>query len=144
MASDTKQALHKFEKQLTTAIFNDQALGLKGSQTTRIVEIAKSMIEATVVSTNGKHPPEEMVEQLRLANLTDMGNAECLALLHEDKLRYCHTRDAWLVWDGERWLVDADSQAHRLMVDTVRTRYRAGADLDGEKEPERKKKFTSF
>ena len=144
MASDSKQALHKFEKQLTAVLFNDSALGLKGSQTSRIVEIAKSAAEATVVSANGKAPPEEVASKLRVANLTDMGNAECLALLYGDTLRFCHTRQEWLVWDGERWLIDADSGAHRLMVETVRSRYKSGADLDGEKEPERKKKYTAF
>jgi len=66
---------------------------------------------------------------LRNGNLSTEGNAECLALLHGDKLRYDHQRCMWLMWNGEIWEEANRGQAERLAVDTVRTRYRAGSEL---------------
>jgi hypothetical protein len=104
---DTKQQLTKFQKQLKTVAFNDNTLGLSGAQTTGLVEIAAQIAAATFTTTATSAPtqitPEEVADLLRSANLTDMGNAECLALLYSDKLRYDHTRGNWLIWTGERW-----------------------------------------
>lgn len=62
-------------------------------------------------------------ELLITANRSDEGNAECFELLHGDDLRYCHTRQKWLVWDGSRWLVDETGHSRRAMVATVRARF---------------------
>jgi putative DNA primase/helicase len=142
---DTKQQLTKFQKQLKTAAFNDNTLGLNGAQTARLVEMAAQIAASTFTTTTTPAPsqitPEEVADLLRSANLTDMGNAECLALLHGDKLRYDHTRGRWLIWTGERWAMDEDGTANRLMLDTARNRYKAGlgiTDLD------QRKRFASF
>ncbi|MGO9290444.1 MAG: hypothetical protein ACLQIJ_17050 [Polyangia bacterium] len=36
-------------------------------------------------------------------NLTEWGNAQRLIRTYGDRLRYCHSRNVWLVWDGRRW-----------------------------------------
>ena len=38
-----------------------------------------------------------------MRNLTDLGNAERFVDQNGDRVRYCHERDEWLVWDGRRW-----------------------------------------
>jgi putative DNA primase/helicase len=59
------------------------------------------------------------------AHRSDTGNAECLAHVSGDDLRFCHTRDKWLIWQGSRWIVDEDGAAQRSMIAVVRARYRA-------------------
>ena len=36
-----------------------------------------------------------------------MGNAERLAYRHGNDLRYCYEWGCWLIWNGNRWEVDA-------------------------------------
>ena len=36
-------------------------------------------------------------------NLTEWGNAQRLIRTYGDRLRYCHSRNVWLAWDGRRW-----------------------------------------
>lgn len=56
------------------------------------------------------------------AQLTDAGNAECLAALYGDRLRYDHISKGWRIWDNQRWAVDHDGEAYRLALATVRAR----------------------
>lgn len=63
------------------------------------------------------------------ANRSDEGNAECLEALKGEDLRFCHTRDKWLVWDGSRWAIDEMDISRRAMVDTVRARYLAAIGI---------------
>ncbi len=67
------------------------------------------------------------------ANQTDLGNAECLEALHGERLRFCHTRQQWLLWDGARWAIDDDGQAQRLAGQTARARYMAAGDIPDNK-----------
>jgi putative DNA primase/helicase len=68
----------------------------------------------------------ESADFLLNAHRSDTGNAECLAQISGDDLRYCHTRKKWLAWDGSRWAIDEGSAtAHRAMIVVVRARYRA-------------------
>lgn len=68
----------------------------------------------------------ESTDYLLSAHRSDTGNAECLAQLFGDDLRYCHTRRKWLAWDGSRWAIDEGSAiAHRSMIAVIRARYRA-------------------
>ena len=61
---------------------------------------------------------------------TDLGNAERLAMLHGDVLRYVHASKTWLVWDGARWKRDATAEVERRAKDTVRRTFQSAADLD--------------
>jgi putative DNA primase/helicase len=87
---------------------------------------------------DGYHPPrgidpetgeelyEESTDFLLNARRSDTGNAECLAQIFGDDLRYCHTRKKWLVWDVSRWAIDEGGVvAYCDMIEVVRARYRA-------------------
>lgn len=106
-----------------------------------------AQLEAVYVATVTPPPieftPEEVEQALREHNLTDAGNAECMAMLHGDKLRYIHQAKKWYRWGDGYWQEDRDNEAYRLMLATVRARFKAGASIDGEKEAERKKKFAA-
>lgn len=56
-------------------------------------------------------------------NMTDLGNAERLAVAHGENIRYCHNRSAWLTWDGTRWAWDETGAIHRLAKGVVRSIY---------------------
>lgn len=71
------------------------------------------------------------------AHRSDNGNAECLAHIHGDELRFCHTRDSWLLWDGGRWHLDETAAAQRAMTAVVKARFRACSDIP---DPDQRKK----
>jgi putative DNA primase/helicase len=77
------------------------------------------------------------------ANPTDAGNAECLAALYGDKLKFDSTRGrhAWLAWDGQRWQVDMLGIAQSYALLTTRARYHAAATIA---ELERRKKLATW
>jgi putative DNA primase/helicase len=79
----------------------------------------------TVDPETGEVLYEESTDFLLNAHRSDTGNAECLAQLFGDNLRYCHTRKKWLVWDESRWAIDESGAAHRDMIATVRARFKA-------------------
>lgn len=68
------------------------------------------------------------------ANKTDAGNAECLATLYGDALRYCHTRGKWFCWDGQRWESDVVGIANQHALETMRARYVAAFSVLNTKE----------
>ncbi|MCC6483323.1 MAG: hypothetical protein IT209_00625 [Armatimonadetes bacterium] len=74
---------------------------------------------------------EESVEagaKLRDYNLTDIGNAERMAHLHGDYIRFCYTNSSWYVWTGKQWLLDTSGAVERRAISTIRGFYReAGA-----------------
>lgn len=78
--------------------------------------------------------PEGGNEQDPLNDLhtTDAGNAEALKHCYGDELRYDHRRGRWLIWKGHRWGPDADGQAQRFAMSTVRARQRAVLNAVGE------------
>lgn len=71
------------------------------------------------------------------AHRSDTGNAECLAHLYGDELRYCHTREKWLIWCDSRWCLDEDGAAHRAMSAVISARYRACEQIP---DPDHRKK----
>lgn len=78
------------------------------------------------------------------ANLSDAGNAECLAALFPDVLRFDHTRrraNGWLAWTGQRWQADTAGIAQRYALLTVRNRYQAASY---EQNYERRKKLGAW
>jgi putative DNA primase/helicase len=78
---------------------------------------------------------------LHEANLTDAGNAECMALLFGDRFRYCHTRDKWLHWTGDRWAIDEDGAAQRAALGIARARQAAALRVE---DVDRKRKVFSW
>lgn len=71
------------------------------------------------------------------AHRSDTGNAECLAHIAGDELRFCHTREKWLIWDESCWAIDEDGAAQRAMIAVVRARYRACESIP---DPDHRKK----
>lgn len=61
--------------------------------------------------------------------LTDAGNAAALGEIFGDSLRYCHTRQTWLVWDDWRWRPDDNGGAMRAALATAKARYHAAAAI---------------
>lgn len=70
----------------------------------------------------GTKQAEELSDESSTPDLhwTDMGNAERLVDQYGEELRYCHVWKSWLIWDGQRWLVDhAGAVTHRAKL-TIR------------------------
>jgi putative DNA primase/helicase len=52
--------------------------------------------------------------------LTEAGAAERLARFHSERLRYDYRRASWHLWEGHRWIPDADSAVTRLAITFAR------------------------
>jgi putative DNA primase/helicase len=52
--------------------------------------------------------------------LTEAGAAERFARLHGADVRFDHRRSRWLLWEGHRWVPDADAAVIRLAIDFAR------------------------
>jgi putative DNA primase/helicase len=108
----------EIEKTLSSAI--DGAL----SRSRRTIEPRPSTPLGMAADEIEQHS-EEARKVLTAAPLTDAGNAECIAHLYGDRLRYDHISKSWRVWDGQRWRVDHDCESTRLALATVRARRQA-------------------
>ncbi len=101
-------------------------------------ELAKALVpwwppvrgyRGTPTGANGTGPDGEPGRFPR----TDSGNAELLASLQRDNLRYDHRRRRWLIWGGNWWKVDVDGEVWRLAKEAARLRYQSAlllAELD--------------
>jgi putative DNA primase/helicase len=58
---------------------------------------------------------------------TDLGNAERFVARYAHLLRYCPPRDAWYVWDGQRWKIDTVGSMARRAAAAIRAIYREAA-----------------
>lgn len=54
-----------------------------------------------------------------LVNLTDLGNSRRLARRYGENLRFCVLWNAWMLWDGTRWVRDARGVVVRAAAYTV-------------------------
>jgi putative DNA primase/helicase len=68
-------------------------------------------------------------EQPRTYLFTGVGNAERLIARHGESLRYCNAWKQWLVWNGQRWVVDNTEEVKRLAKDTTRRVFDEAHDL---------------
>lgn len=116
----------------------------EGQRNTTLVSLAgvmrrRAMTEQEVLSTlvmvnDGRcNPPLDKLEVEKIAAsvcqyepqldipLTDLGNAERLALRHGDDLRYCHLWKSWMIWKGHRWERDVSGELDRRAKETVRS-----------------------
>ncbi len=83
------------------------------------------LVPRSIDPESGEPLHTESTDYLLNARRSDTGNAECLAQLYGDDLRYCHTRKKWLMWDNSHWAIDEGGASHRNMIAVVRARYRA-------------------
>jgi putative DNA primase/helicase len=61
---------------------------------------------------------------------TDAGNAELIAKLFADRLRFDNSRGKWMCWNGTIWVDDTDGQAMRWALKAARTRLHNVRDLE--------------
>lgn len=54
----------------------------------------------------------------------DIGNANRLVARHESDIRYCHTTNKWLIWDGARFAIDKSGEIKRRAIETITSTYR--------------------
>lgn len=104
-------------------------------------------------NTNGAYPPPRPVQTddtvpnpddpdiLLTAALSDTGNAECMEYLFGNDFRFDHTRRKWLAWKDVRWQIDADGDAERAALDTIRQRQTASLSMV---DTDRRKKVLNF
>lgn len=70
-------------------------------------------------------------------HLTDTGNAEIIASLYGQRVRYDHLRGRWLIWSGHRWKPDASGEITRIAIEAVRERMKLAIAInDKEKRKE--------
>lgn len=65
--------------------------------------------------------------------LTDAGNAEAIALLYGDRLRFDHKRGRWLIWSDNWWTCDNNGGLTRIAMDSARQRFTDTLNLEGDK-----------
>jgi len=126
--------------------------GQRNSELTRIAGIMRSagmtqseMLTALLeVNKNRGQPPLGEGEVYRIAEsvsrykpkdnerFTDTGNAEMLAHLYGDQLRYDHRRKRWLVWGHHHWKPDRDGKVSRLAIDAARVRFALASNVQSE------------
>jgi len=63
-------------------------------------------------------------------NLSDQGNADRIVREYGNKLRFVHDANAWLIWDGLRWVRD---RTGKVMMAAVNAVLRAEIDNDFKK-----------
>jgi len=87
-------------------------------------------------------------DALNALHLTDSGNAEAMALLYGDRLRFAHlqpkTRDVvgfWLVWSGHRWSPNSTGDIDRFALATVRARQDAARLIPSKDGPSNEAKW---
>ncbi|HEY5373886.1 MAG TPA: phage/plasmid primase, P4 family [Polyangiaceae bacterium] len=80
---------------------------------------------------NGKPKKRDGAEGVALApgafKCTDLGNAERLVTRFRGQIRYCPPRKRWLIWEGQRWLLDETGEINRRAKSTVRAIYEEAA-----------------
>lgn len=84
---------------------------------------------------------EPAAQMLNDFHRSDTGNAEALAWLFGNDLRFDHSRGKWLLWDGVRWRPERDGGADRLAKEMVRQRQVAAAQ---ERDAERRKELRKW
>lgn len=61
--------------------------------------------------------------------LSDTTNAEAMAQLYGDVLRFDHRRGRWLIWNEHRWEPDNDGRVGRYAIEAARNLYQQAATV---------------
>jgi len=69
--------------------------------------------------------------------LTDSGNAEHIAWIFGERLRFNHQRGRWLLWNCERWTEDSDGEVVRMAKAAARSRLK-NLSVEGDDDAHRK------
>ncbi len=73
---------------------------------------------------------------------TDSGQAELIASLYSDILRYDWRQGKWLLWTKHYWKMDSDGAVLRLATKAARHRYKEAANIPDLKQREQEAKFS--
>lgn len=65
----------------------------------------------------------------QLWQTTDTGNADMMAHLFGDTLRYDHRRRRWLIWNEHHWQPDQDGEVTRMAQYAAKIRFMQAADI---------------
>mgnify|MGYP000001417917 CR=1 FL=1 len=79
----------------------------------------------------------QLIQVAATCALTDAGNAELIAHIAGDRIRYDHQRERWLLWNGLRWVPDADGEVDRIALEAARLRLKAAANAQDSNERKR-------
>jgi putative DNA primase/helicase len=132
---------------------NDTLTSLAGSMRRKGASEAEIVAVLAEINESQCRPPLEYREVARIARSvaryapadgngdallslarTDAGNAEAMAALFGDEFRYECSREEWLVWDGARWTKDADGEAKRATLLTMRKRKAVFAEKNDDRD----------
>lgn len=69
-------------------------------------------------------------------NYTDVGNGKRLIARHGRDIKFCHSWNKWLVWDGKRWKIDDTGGVERRAKETILDLYQQALNMP---EDERRK-----
>jgi putative DNA primase/helicase len=103
-------------------------------------------------------PPDWVIERRKLAGIvvpdevkspieynpvirSDSANAELFSELHNERVRFDHRRNRWLIWKGSRWEPDSNGEVYRLAVQTAKYRYK---QAEGISDLEERKRETNW
>jgi putative DNA primase/helicase len=98
----------------------------------RLGELVPKMPEKIADFLGWERP--NMREQRRHYMRTDLGNAERFVDTQRDRVMWCHTRKAYLCWDGKRYAWDERGEAVKLAHLTARSIFHEAADAESEEE----------
>jgi putative DNA primase/helicase len=82
---------------------------------------------ADVRAKKKRKPVPNSAEALMGLLLTDMGNAERFVRHWGGRVRFCHGRNKWLIWDKTRWCWDTNGRIERMAKVVVRELYQEAA-----------------
>ena len=75
---------------------------------------------------------------------TDSGNAEAIAKIYGDVLRFEHKCKKWYLWKGHTWKTDEDGKIERLTIKTIRQRLRKSADIEDSEKRDKEAKWALY
>ncbi|MBN2413386.1 hypothetical protein JXQ31_17025 [candidate division KSB1 bacterium] len=112
-----------------------ESLGTKGDVTDFLNTYGKNILEKIFNS----NLPEIVLRSIDRLNkdintlpISDLGNAEAIAILYGSKIRYVHDAEYWLIWNGNNWQKDKDNEISRIAMECIRTRQEKAMEIENE------------
>ena len=98
--------------------------------------LEKKEVEKIVKSVTG-YPREGGTSELNAFTFTEWGNAEAIAALFADRLKYDHRQGRWLLWQEHWWKEDIELYRRELASEMVSARIKAATGIAGDDERKR-------
>ncbi|MFA6007032.1 MAG: phage/plasmid primase, P4 family [Candidatus Shapirobacteria bacterium] len=100
------------------------------------VSRAWEFVQNSKLESTNQEPSDKTKKKKKKLHLTDTGNAEKIAELFGNKLRFDHRRNRWLVWDQHRWKPDNNGSISRYAIDAARKRFVEASTIENPKKKE--------